>query len=65
MASDLENAERDEFAQLLRDGARYNDLEDLQQALDNRADVNATDCQGRTGRDLVPQREVSCSIRQC
>ena len=39
----------DEHAELLIDGARYGDIEDIQLALDNRADVDSADSMGRTG----------------
>lgn len=41
-----------ELIELLIDGARYDDLEDVQQALNNHADVNAADTAGRTGVEL-------------
>ncbi len=41
-----------ELIELLVDGARYDDLEDVQQALNNNVDVNAADAAGRTGVQL-------------
>jgi len=41
-----------ELIELLIDGARYDDLEDVQQALNNNVDVNAADAAGRTGVQL-------------
>ena len=38
-----------ELIELLIDGARYDDLEDVQQALNDKVDVNASDAAGRTG----------------
>ena len=38
-----------ELIDQLIDGARYDDLEDVQQALSSRVDVNASDAAGRTG----------------
>ena len=38
-----------ELIELLVDGARYDDLEDVQHALSSHADVNASDAAGRTG----------------
>lgn len=38
-----------EIVDLLIDGARYNDAEDVQSALDQGADINSQDEQGRSG----------------
>ncbi len=38
-----------ELIELLLDGARYDDLEDVQQALSSHVDVNTPDAAGRTG----------------
>jgi len=38
-----------ELVELLIDGARFDDAEDVQTALDQGVDVNAQDEQGRTG----------------
>lgn len=38
-----------EIVDLLVDGARYNDAEDVQSALDQGADINSQDEQGRSG----------------
>ena len=38
-----------EIVELLIDGARYNDAEDVQSALDQGADINSQDEQGRSG----------------
>lgn len=38
-----------ELVELLIDGARYDDAEDVQSALDQGADINSQDDQGRTG----------------
>ena len=45
-----------ELIELLIDGARYDDLEDVQQALSSRADVNASDAAGRTGVQQTPDK---------
>ena len=48
--SDLQQqANPNEHAELLIDGARYGDMEDIQMALDNRADIDSADSMGRTG----------------
>ncbi len=44
-----ENVSTEDLVELLIDGARYDDAEDVQTALDARADVNGTDYSGRTG----------------
>jgi hypothetical protein len=38
-----------EIVELLIEGARYNDAEDVQSALDQGADINSQDEQGRSG----------------
>ena len=43
-----------ELLELLIDGARYNDLEDVHQALSSHVDVNASDAEGRTGVQHSP-----------
>lgn len=43
------NITGDDLVELLIDGARYDDAEDVQTALDGQVDVNATDQSGRTG----------------
>ena len=48
--SECQQVERlNEHAELLIDGARFGDMEDIQMALDNRADVDSADGMGRTG----------------
>ena len=47
--SDFQLDKPNEHAELLIDGARYGDMEDIQMALDNRADVDSADSMGRTG----------------
>lgn len=39
-----------EMVEVLVDGARYGDMEDVQSALQHSVDVNATDSSGRTGK---------------
>lgn len=39
-----------EMVEVLVDGARYGDIEDVQSALQHSVDVNATDSSGRTGK---------------
>lgn len=39
-----------EMVEVLVDGARYGDMEDVQSALQHNVDVNATDSSGRTGK---------------
>lgn len=53
-------AEPAEIAELLLEGARYGDLEDCQQALDQGSDVDSRDSQGRTGS--VPFGRCSCRL---
>lgn len=43
--------EYDELVELLIDGARYGDGEDVQTAIDQGANINGQDDQGRTGRN--------------
>ena len=38
--------------EVLVDGARYGDMDDVQSALQHSVDVNATDSSGRTGETL-------------
>ncbi len=45
-------------AELLIDGARYGDVEDVEAALEQNVDCDARDELGRTGRD-------ACSISFC
>lgn len=40
-----------ELVELLVDGARYDDAEDVQSALDQGADIDSQDEQGRTGKN--------------
>lgn len=42
-----------ELAELLLDGARYGDLDDVHLAIEQRVDVNAADDAGRTGACFV------------
>ncbi len=39
-----------ELVELLVEGARYDDMEDVQSALDQGTDINSQDEQGRTGK---------------
>jgi len=39
-----------ELVELLVEGARYDDMEDVQSALDHGIDINAQDPQGRAGQ---------------
>lgn len=43
-----------ELLDLLIDGARYDDAEDVQQALSRHLDINAADGAGRTGAAHAP-----------
>lgn len=49
----------DDLVDLLIDGARYDDMDDVKMALDQHINVNATDSSGRTGR-LQHARRLSC-----
>ena len=42
-----------EMVEVLVDGARYGDIEDVQSALQHSVDVNATDSSGRTGKQQL------------
>lgn len=42
--------EYNELVELLVEGARYDDLEDVESALEQGADVNSQDALGRTGK---------------
>ena len=47
----MEQTEQDsDLTDLLLEGARYGDLEDVEQALEQGAELDRTDAQGRTGR---------------
>ncbi|KAK9917548.1 hypothetical protein WJX75_005667 [Coccomyxa subellipsoidea] len=48
-----ENITGDDLVELLIDGARYDDAEDVQTALDGQVDVNATDQSGRTALHMA------------
>lgn len=51
-----------ELLELLLDGARYDDLEDVQQALSSHVDVNAPDAAGRTGAQRTQKAyQQACS----
>ncbi len=54
-----------ELADLLIEGARYNDLEDVRTALSQGVSVDAQDEQGRTGAQPAPGalRPCSCEVR--
>ena len=41
-----------ELIELLIEGSRYDDAEDVQSALDQGVDINAQDEQGRTGKSI-------------
>lgn len=60
----MESADTDEgLADLLIDGARYGDLEDVQQAIEQGAQVDWQDEQGRTGASCY--REYTKTLRCC
>ena len=42
-----------EMVEVLVDGARYGDIEDVQSALQHSVDANATDSSGRTGKQQL------------
>ena len=46
---DIQQENPNEHAELLIDGARYGDIEDIHMALDDGADVDSADSMGRTG----------------
>ena len=52
----------EELVELLIDGARFNDAEDVQAALDQGADINSQDAQGRTGNFFVMNAKLFVSI---
>lgn len=59
-----------ELVELLIDGARYGDEEDVHTALEHQVDVNAQDEQGRTGPGGLVARagaiaEHCCPARRC
>ena len=58
LAASLSEAE-----ELLLDGSRYGDAEDVQAALEHRVSVNAVDSCGRTGAEHVPLS--SSSMHAC
>lgn len=43
----------EELVELLIDGARYDDLEDVQSALDQGVNINAQDERGSTGGQMI------------
>jgi hypothetical protein len=43
----------EELVELLIDGARYDDLEDVQSALDQGVNINAQDERGSTGGQII------------
>ena len=49
-----------EAEELLLDGARYGDVEDVRVALEQRVNVNVLDANGRTGATLCTMRRASC-----
>ena len=62
--TELAAARLSEAEELLLDGARYGDAEDVQAALEERVDVNAVDDCGRTGAlDLRAYAALSCIVR--
>ena len=50
-----------ELAELLIEGARYGDLEDVKQALEQGAHIDCTDEQGRTGMGTASCAEAACT----
>lgn len=56
-----QNVSIEDLADLLIYGARYDEAEDVQTALELNVDVNATDYNGRTG-ELLPFM-YSCSLQ--
>lgn len=61
-ASIPQNVSMEDLADLLIDGARYDEAEDVQTALEMNVDVNATDYNGRTGGKFLSFM-YSCSLQ--
>ena len=54
-----------DLIELLIDGARYNDAEDVMRALSSHVDVNASDEAGRTGATTSAAAAMHKSLRCC
>jgi hypothetical protein len=55
---------QEELVELLVDGARYGDMEDVKAALDQGVDANAADSMGRTGAPSLfpPLSRNACQL---
>ena len=54
------------MTEVLVDGARYGDMDDVQSALQSNVDVNATDAMGRTGEMAInAEVAVHAAVLSC